>query len=493
MNEIKEKRIKDYPEAVTLKSTKIILKQMEKNICKILNDRNKGTGFFCKIPFPDNNNKLSVLITNNHVINDLNKNIKIYYDNKIIEIELENRKKYTNKEYDITIIEIKEKDKIEEYLEIDEEIMKRVNKINLEESISIYVLQYPEEKLVSYGILNGIIEDKKYNFSHLCCTDKGSSGSPIINLKNNKVIGIHLKEENNFNIGLFLNYPIQEFINKYNDEYLNKREKIRKELEEKFNFGIGESECLYKLDFSCKGLENEEIEYLYNFEFPNLEELILRENQISDIKVLEKVKFENLKELDLSENQISDIKVLEKVKFENLEKLYLNHNQISDIKVLEKVKFKNLEELYLNHNQISDIKVLEKVEFENLEGLYLGANKISDIKVLEKVKFENLKELYLYDNEISDIKVLEKVKFENLEILSLADNQISDIKVLENVIFENLEKLYLGHNKISDIKVLEKVKFENLEELDLYGNQIDKNEYPVLIQNLNKRISEFNI
>ena len=45
-------------------------------------------------------------------------------------------------------------------------------------------------------------------------TDKGSSGSPIINLKNNKVIGIHLKEENNFNIGLFLNYPIQEFINK---------------------------------------------------------------------------------------------------------------------------------------------------------------------------------------------------------------------------------------------------------------------------------------
>ena len=376
MNKIKEKTIKDYPEAATLESTKIILKQMEKNICKILiSDENIGTGFFCKIPFPDNNNKLSVLITNNHVINDLNKNIKIYYDNKIIEIELENRKKYTNKEYDITIIEIKEKDKIEEYLEIDEEIMKGLNKVYAKESI--YVLQYPEEKLVSYGILNGIIEDKKYNFSHLCCTDKGSSGSPIINLKNNKVIGIHKEATNNYNKGLFLNYPIQEFINKYNDEYLNKREKIRKELEEKFNFGIGESECLYKLDFSCKGLENEEIEYLYNFEFPNLEELILRENQISDIKVLEKVKFENLKELDLSENQISDIKVLEKVKFENLEKLYLHENEISDIKVLENVKFENLERLDLRQNQISDIKVLEKVKFENLKELILYYNKIS--------------------------------------------------------------------------------------------------------------------
>ena len=98
MNEIKERKIKDYPEAVTLKSTKIILKQMEKNICKILiNDRSKGTGFFCKIPFPDNNNKLSVLLTNNHIINDLKKNITIYYDNKIKEIELENRKKYSNK------------------------------------------------------------------------------------------------------------------------------------------------------------------------------------------------------------------------------------------------------------------------------------------------------------------------------------------------------------------------------------------------------------
>ena len=52
MSEIKERRIKDYPEAVTLKSTKIITQQMEKNICKILsNDGSKGTGFFCIFHF----------------------------------------------------------------------------------------------------------------------------------------------------------------------------------------------------------------------------------------------------------------------------------------------------------------------------------------------------------------------------------------------------------------------------------------------------------
>ena len=76
MSEIKDKIIKDYPEPVTLESTKKIIEQMEKTICKIIsNDGDKGTGFFCKIPFV-NNNKLSVLLTNNHVINDLKKNIK---------------------------------------------------------------------------------------------------------------------------------------------------------------------------------------------------------------------------------------------------------------------------------------------------------------------------------------------------------------------------------------------------------------------------------
>ena len=261
MSEIKEKELKDYPQAVSLKSTEIILEQMKKNICKIIrDDGSKGTGFFCKIPFI-NNNKLSVLLTNNHVINDLNKNITIYYDDKYIDIILEDRKKYTNKEYDITIIEIKEKDKIEDFLEIDEEIMKEgAIKSYIKESV--YVLQYKEEKSVSYGILKNIMEDKNYDFSHLCYTEKGSSGSPIINLKKNKVIGIHKEAtNNNYNKGLFLNYPIKEFINKY------KNNNIIKELNEIFQFNKVKQLKLedfnnLELNLSVKGLGNEGIENL---------------------------------------------------------------------------------------------------------------------------------------------------------------------------------------------------------------------------------------
>ena len=86
---------------------------------------------------------------------------------------------------------------------------------------SIYDIHYPQcEKLsVSYGILKGI-EENEYNFSHLCNTETGSSGSPIIDLSNNNIIGIHIGgyEHFSFNKGAFLNYPILEFINNINQK-----------------------------------------------------------------------------------------------------------------------------------------------------------------------------------------------------------------------------------------------------------------------------------
>ena len=81
---IKERFIEDQPIPVSLEGTKKILFQMENCICKIfLTNGEKGTGFFCKIPF--NNYLLPVLITNNHVLNE--NDIK---DNNIIELSINN-------------------------------------------------------------------------------------------------------------------------------------------------------------------------------------------------------------------------------------------------------------------------------------------------------------------------------------------------------------------------------------------------------------------
>ena len=140
---------------------------MEKNIFKIKIGDEQGTGFFCKIPY---NNKI-VLMTNNHVI-DENVNeikIKIKEEKESRIINLKNRIKYTNKEYDINIIEMNEKDNINNYLELDDEL----NEEYIDKTI--YIIQYPRGKKlgVSYGILKGIYESKKYNFKHICSTEEG--------------------------------------------------------------------------------------------------------------------------------------------------------------------------------------------------------------------------------------------------------------------------------------------------------------------------------
>ena len=92
-------------------------------------------------------------------------------------------------------------------------------------------MQYPShfeenKAVVSYGILKSRCEKKTYNLSHLCSTEKGSSGSPILNLLNNKVIGLHkqsgIKE---YNQEIFANEAIKNFINEYNDKNKNKMKK----------------------------------------------------------------------------------------------------------------------------------------------------------------------------------------------------------------------------------------------------------------------------
>jgi V8-like Glu-specific endopeptidase len=190
---------------------------MKESICKIYkNDGNKGSGFFCNIKH--NNTLIPVLITSNHIIDE-----NYIKENKRIEISLNNDKLkksiiinkdgkiYTNKDYDITIIEIfSEKEDITNYMEIDDNYIEDSNIIYEK---SIYIIQYPlgEKVGVSYGIIRKI---HNYKLEYFCSTDRGSSGSPILNISNNKIIGIHIGSKNNINIGTLLAYPIKDFIKK---------------------------------------------------------------------------------------------------------------------------------------------------------------------------------------------------------------------------------------------------------------------------------------
>ena len=252
----KEILLEKYPKPISIEGTKKILNQMENNICKVYkNDGGKGTGFFCYIIY--NNQKISVMMTNNHIIDEAyikeNDTIKITInDDKIIRtINLnDNRITYTNEEYDTTIVEIKpEKDYINNFMEIDDNIYKEESDI-LYKNHSVYIIQYPnsDKASVSYGIMNKIID---FNIHHYCCTDSGSSGSPIINLLNNKIIGIHKEGSIKFQINkaTFLKYPINEFLNIYKDENITNK---RKESFENINNNLEINDIKNELEIKIK-------------------------------------------------------------------------------------------------------------------------------------------------------------------------------------------------------------------------------------------------
>ena len=134
---INQVHIKGNHKSMSIEEMKKIVTQL-KCAYKVTYWKNMGIAFLCRIPFPDENNLLHVLITCNHVlniysrrINDLN-TIEFSVDNKEYNLSLDNsRLFYTNeKQYDITIIEIKKSDGLNEenFLNIDKTIFTQQKK-----------------------------------------------------------------------------------------------------------------------------------------------------------------------------------------------------------------------------------------------------------------------------------------------------------------------------------------------------------------------------
>ena len=374
-DEILQRLIVDSPNIISYETTKTWIEQMEQNTCKINIGNLQGTGFFCEIPFPDENNTLPVFITNNHIINEK----LLYQENLKIEIEimedgikkfnLKDRMKYTNKDYDITIIEIKDSDDLSNYLELDDKLVDDIinndNRNEIYINNTLYIMQYPEGKLsVSYGKLENISNDKKYNFFHKCSTKHGSSGSPISNL-NNKIIGIHKQGlSNKENRGTFLNYPIKEFIK------LNYPNYNIKQFSKKYNYSSINDTSIEKVKLGdWPHIGDKGFGHLSTLEFTNLKELIISEMDITNLKPLERMKLDKLEVLEITHKRYYEINyyisILSKIDLRNLKTLDLTGGGITDISALENVNFEKLERLIFFYNKISDISILGRVNLKN--------------------------------------------------------------------------------------------------------------------------------
>ena len=197
---------------------KQISQMMQTNICKIYSNNSKGTGFFCNIQFGFG--KCKFLMTNNHVLNEKDiqpgQKIKFSTDNDKItyNISIDNtRKIYSNIDYDVTFIEIKEDDRIDEksFFDLDKRIFQENDMLK---NCQVVLLHYPrgEEMVYSAGIIKSIEDNSIIN--HTCDSTFGSAGGPLISKENFQVIGIHFGKGKGkkYNTAKFLKGPIEEFI-----------------------------------------------------------------------------------------------------------------------------------------------------------------------------------------------------------------------------------------------------------------------------------------
>jgi len=317
--------ISTAPLSVDIMKTGLILEQLKKSIFEFKTNDKSITGFLCKIPF--GKELINSLVMNYQILDEKfiveNKNLKIYFNDskeiKEINLELERKKNFL-KIFDITIIEIRTEDGInnDNFLELDANFLKNHSELSYKDE-SIYVLQYKEKNKasVSYGL---ILEDVGNEIKIYSDISQCSLGAPILNLTNNKVIGI-CKEFTKYSIdrkGINFKYVIRHIM-----ESVDKNQ-IKNEKKNEIIIGI-------KVENSDI---NQEIHFMYN---------IFKKNKEEDSNINSKV----AKPTDILECYINqEPPEIEYNKENLLKKTYYSFKpKVSDYNTI-KIKF--------NHNPIDD-------------------------------------------------------------------------------------------------------------------------------------------
>jgi len=497
---IEEKLLEEYPYPASINTTSIILEQMKNCICKIINVPKEGTGFFCHIRRED----ITVMITNNHIINEeiLKNNSKIDisindgFEKK--EISLNNKKLYTSKEYDITIIELNQ-DEIQYYIDLDENIFKEDKNIY---NKSIYIPQYykynPNERkaAVSYGIIKEL--SNGYSINYVCNTCKGSSGSPILDLSNNKVIGVHsgFHKLENYNIGIYLEYPINEYLNnknliKKNNNILITLKIEKKDINKEIYFLNNDDKVLKELNELNTQLFINKMEYKYSKFFKPVKEgtyeVKLQFNTIEDCSFMFKG-CKNIIKLDLSSFDTNNITNMYNMfsLCQNLTSLDLSSFDTSNVTNMSYMFWfcKNLVKVDLSSfdtNNVTDMNNMFSF-CQNLTSLDLSSFDTSNVTNMSYMFHgcENLKNLNLVlfnTTKVTDMSYMFH-NCTNIISLDLTSFETNTVTKMNNMFFgcENLVSLKLSSFNTSAVTSMDYIFYncKKIKYLDLLNFDTSK-------------------
>ena len=464
--EILEKCFDDYPSIVTIEKTKIIINQIENSICKIYrNEGGHGTGFFCYIEnkkgHEKSNEKVPVLITNNHIIGEdqikHKQQLKISFNNgkrwENLNLDRNKKKIYTSKKYDITIIEIKKSEMdFNSFLEIDDRVYMEGFE-NIFQKIGVYTIQYPKDLTasVSYGIIKNI--NQKNEIIHYCHTREGSSGSPILNLENTSFLYLLISIKGllrNYNKGTFLNAPIKAFFNNFSDDIepiLNKAVSINTEINNKYKYNPNEADPYFSQSVinphGKSNLNKNEIKIT----------LEIKDNQVNkEIYFLCNKKESNKVPNYLSELNSENTELIiggNKLKYQQ----YFIPSKIGKYDIILKFKkyFKNCSYMFCSCKQII------RIDLSNFK-----TNEVTDMSYMFNF-CTNLKNLDLSDLNTENVENMSHM-FSNCSNLSVINTSSFNIK---NV--NNMKEMFLNCRNLTNIDFSSSIASGNLDTTNIFG------------------------
>ena len=467
------------------------MKNIQKSICRINYREGYGTGFLCKIQYPDQSNFLPVLVTDNHIIkkSDLSQGKKIFFSLNKKHYSLNINKSRINfiseNTFNIVFIEITRDDKIDNtyFLEIDDFLYEKNYKNNLDKKYDlIYLLYYQKNGKMNYsfGKIKSFNKNNN-NIEILFSCEKGSLGCPILN-SSNKIIGIyHGKDKTNLiNTGILIKEPIDYFFKLY--KKLDKIRKISEKKNEDFLNLKQHDKSENKNNLNKKGIEIKSYNNLYN---PYIRALVISFYKIEKFKVF----FKDSNNFLHNKNYF----------ITNLIKKFIDNYELNNLKSLNIIHELEEEINKIGKNNLQNFKML--IDFiltklhEELNKKQILNNEYTKEENIEKNAFNNFCEFYFKQNEsfiqnlffgIKEIQTdykccnLSKYKFNIYKYIYFEEYQIKNKP-------NNLQDLISGYENFEIPLIVKCSKCSNSKDNSIHKKLI---KYPniliIIINNKNK-------
>ncbi|GAB2777551.1 hypothetical protein GCM10027275_20840 [Rhabdobacter roseus] len=192
-------------------------------------------------------------------------------------------------------------------------------------------------------------------------------------------------------------------------------------------------------------LELSQVPYELVYRFPNLEELDLHGNELTDLR-LDLARLPRLRQLDLRGNQLGK-GTLALTKNSSLRILNVQANGLVDVPQAARA-CKGLTSLWLGRNALTGLSSRSFRKLKKLEDLNLYQTKLSTLPPGVR-KLRRLEVLDLYYNEFTELPAA-VTRLRRLTHLAVANNQLTELPPRIDRL-QRLHTIYVHHNRLSTL------------------------------------------